>query len=586
MTSLNDSFHSAKLTRAVCGVCGATSSVPLLLGDRHHLGLTTVICTHCGHAYLSPVPDHAWYHEFYRNRYWENYLVGTLDEQLKAGRSRARQLLNRLRPWLSNSTNSLLDYGCGAGGLLAEFCRRYPSAKVVGVEPSEANRRFIADRLGVHISAELPSENHELIVASHVLEHERDPRSTLSALAQRLAPQGVLYVETPDLSSNAWHGPDFLHIAHLQSFTRDSLSVLAQACGLRILDHWQGPISEWPWAIGLVCTRESSGDSIQSNVGALLAAERRPRTPSHETEKIEHLRAHIAERMLSKGRNQDSATREKTSLQSTCSTILRKRAPQLTRIARRLVDVVSGRLERQLAALEQRQSELLNLLEEVTKSPDALWLFQNRVERMDATVPRLFPEERRRFHLARYQFAAHYVAGLRVADIAAGTGYGSELLARRGAAEVIGVDIAEDAVAYARRRHGSERVRFLRASGDSTGLETESLDAIVSFETLEHVPDDNALLAEFHRILRPGGLLICSTPNEWPLEVAPFHTRVYDLTSFQEVLASRFESIEMWNQNSGGASPFNRGQPAEIVRTTSGNAGLAECHLAVARRKP
>ena len=42
-----------------------------------------------------------------------------------------------------------------------------------------------------------------------------------------------------------------------------------------------------------------------------------------------------------------------------------------------------------------------------------------------------------------------------------------------------------------------------------------SMDAVVSFEVLEHVPDEMAALNEIHRVLRPGGRLALTVPNRW-----------------------------------------------------------------------
>jgi 2-polyprenyl-3-methyl-5-hydroxy-6-metoxy-1,4-benzoquinol methylase len=47
----------------------------------------------------------------------------------------------------------------------------------------------------------------------------------------------------------------------------------------------------------------------------------------------------------------------------------------------------------------------------------------------------------------------------------------------------------------------------------------QSFDAIVSFETIEHVDFDEALLSKFYQMLSPGGTFICSTPNQ---DVMPF----------------------------------------------------------------
>lgn len=240
----------------------------------------------------------------------------------------------------------------------------------------------------------------------------------------------------------------------------------------------------------------------------------------------------------------------------------------------------------QIEDLRGRVQRLESLLEFTIADPLLKWLLANRSERMDPTVP-LFDPGRAAFHWDRYVFACQHVAGLRVADIACGTGYGSQLLAEQGqAVSVRGVDICPEAIAYARQKHApaGRDVDFFCASGDATGLDPESVDAIVSFETIEHVDDEQGLLGEFARILRPGGMLICSTPNLWPLAIAPHHVREYDRESFGLALSPYFDSIEMFNQNSGTSFEFNREQVRGIIPTTDDNHALAECFLAVCRK--
>lgn len=238
----------------------------------------------------------------------------------------------------------------------------------------------------------------------------------------------------------------------------------------------------------------------------------------------------------------------------------------------------------QIENLRGRLERLEALWEHSIADPQIKWLYQNRSERMDPSVA-IFDQGRAEFHLDRYRFAAERIAGLQVADIACGTGYGSELLKEQGGAtSVVGVDICPEAIHYASEKHAPNGVTFVCRDAESTGMDESSLDAVISFETIEHVPSDKKLLAEFGRILKPGGLLICSTPNMWPLEIAPHHVRVYDRQSFIDVLSERFESIELFNQNSGTSFQFNREQDRGIVPTSDDNHELAECFLAVARK--
>ena len=232
--------------------------------------------------------------------------------------------------------------------------------------------------------------------------------------------------------------------------------------------------------------------------------------------------------------------------------------------------------------LRERIDILEFALESVCDDPQMAWLYKNRSERMDATLP-LFPKARAAFHLARYEFATKFVAGKSVADIACGTGYGVSLIRDKGAArEVIGLDLCKEAIAYARDRHCPSGCRFEVADATSTGLPDNSVDVVTSFETLEHVSNANALIKEFARILKPGGRLVCSTPNQWPLDIAPHHVRVYDKSTFEKTLATHFIIDEMFNQNSGTDFKYNHDQPAGMIPTNSDNESLAECFVAVA----
>lgn len=240
---------------------------------------------------------------------------------------------------------------------------------------------------------------------------------------------------------------------------------------------------------------------------------------------------------------------------------------------------------RQLADLRGRVDRLEQMWVYAIADPDLKWLYENRSERMDPAVP-LFDSGRAEFHLDRYRFAAERVRDLTVADIACGTGYGAALLHREGGArEVVGCDISAEAVRYASHRYGSKGVRFLAADATDTGLETGGFDAVVSFETIEHVQGEESLLEEFARLLKPGGWLICSTPNRWPLAIAPHHVREYDYDSFRDLLETRFSVEQMFNQNSGTEFEFNREQPRGIIPTEEGNQELAECFLAVCRKR-
>ncbi len=122
-------------------------------------------------------------------------------------------------------------------------------------------------------------------------------------------------------------------------------------------------------------------------------------------------------------------------------------------------------------------------------------------------------------YLGRYLFAADFLKQYFpniVADISCGMGYGTKELSKV-AKIVIGVDGAKQLIETASSRIKSSNVKFLQKDLNSMeltpGIKEESVDAVVSFETLEHLIDPDKAVSQFSRILQPGGFLLCSVPN-------------------------------------------------------------------------
>ncbi|CAM4281031.1 GT2 family glycosyltransferase/ubiquinone/menaquinone biosynthesis C-methylase UbiE [Paenibacillus endophyticus] len=116
-------------------------------------------------------------------------------------------------------------------------------------------------------------------------------------------------------------------------------------------------------------------------------------------------------------------------------------------------------------------------------------------------------------HMSRYTFAGPLVKGLRVLDAACGAGYGSAMLKQAGAAEVVGVDVDRASLALAERDYGGSGVSFAEADVLALPYADDSFEAVVSFETIEHVEVGAEWIKESARVLKEGGLFIVSTPN-------------------------------------------------------------------------
>jgi SAM-dependent methyltransferase len=156
------------------------------------------------------------------------------------------------------------------------------------------------------------------------------------------------------------------------------------------------------------------------------------------------------------------------------------------------------------------------------------------------------PEEERNEHLDRYNFALELFQHEWVClDAACGSGYGSAVIAKK-VSVVYGLDISEHAVRYARQRYTLPNVHFQRADLERPlPLGDESVDAITSFETLEHVHQQRAVLSEFRRILKPGGILVISTPDREVLAHVSgnnnFHVAELSKVEFVSLLGEAFK---------------------------------------------
>lgn len=84
---------------------------------------------------------------------------------------------------------------------------------------------------------------------------------------------------------------------------------------------------------------------------------------------------------------------------------------------------------------------------------------------------------------------------------------------------VTGVDIQDEYLADFRReitaRGLADRFDAVATGGGAVPLEDGSVDVLTSFTVLEHVPDEREALAEFRRLLKPGGRLVLTVPNKW-----------------------------------------------------------------------
>jgi O-antigen biosynthesis protein len=158
-------------------------------------------------------------------------------------------------------------------------------------------------------------------------------------------------------------------------------------------------------------------------------------------------------------------------------------------------------------------------------------------------------------HVARYAFAAKYVRGLRVLDLACGSGYGTDMLKRAGAAEVVGVDLDPESVQYARDRYETDGLSFLE--GDACDppdcLNSHPFDLIVSFETIEHLDRPSQFLDVCGRLLAPSGMLLVSSPHRHRVTADgkpanPYHHQEWTTAEFEKLMHFHFGEVGLYGQ--------------------------------------
>jgi 2-polyprenyl-3-methyl-5-hydroxy-6-metoxy-1,4-benzoquinol methylase len=105
-------------------------------------------------------------------------------------------------------------------------------------------------------------------------------------------------------------------------------------------------------------------------------------------------------------------------------------------------------------------------------------------------------------HLLRYLFAQQFVKGRSILDVGCGAGYGSAIMAKNGARRVVGVDLSEESILYARKYFRMENLEFMVMDAKRVGFEDESFDVVISMEVIEHIAEQSVFLEEIKRVFK------------------------------------------------------------------------------------
>jgi SAM-dependent methyltransferase len=210
-----------------------------------------VECTKCGHIYVHPLPSYSEIPSLYPTTYYTVnkksplWLDGAIYEK-KLGAD-ARKLRRSLSGF---NIRSMVDVGAGELSRLAKLKEAFGGnveaiAFDIQFEPDveEQAKKFGIKlvRGNVETDVEALRENgHDLIIMRQLLEHLRDPQLAVSNLARKLAPKGLMIIDTPNrggldytlFRKKHWGG---YHVPrHFHLFNQESLCTLVERAGLRV----------------------------------------------------------------------------------------------------------------------------------------------------------------------------------------------------------------------------------------------------------------------------------------------------------------------------------------------------------------
>ena len=183
-------------------------------------------------------------------------------------------------------------------------------------------------------------------------------------------------------------------------------------------------------------------------------------------------------------------------------------------------------------------------------------------------LERVLPnDERTKFlfqeHTIRYLFASQFTTSKSVLDAACGSGYGSAILSKSGATKVVGIDNSSEAIEYCEKNYKKENLEFKKDNCEKITLDT-TFDVVVSFETIEHLKNQDNFLTEVKRVLKDDGIFIVSTPNTdtYPSD-NPFHYKEFTESEFKLFLGKYFSNITIFYQYYPSSMAISK--PADIM---------------------
>jgi ubiquinone/menaquinone biosynthesis C-methylase UbiE len=149
-----------------------------------------------------------------------------------------------------------------------------------------------------------------------------------------------------------------------------------------------------------------------------------------------------------------------------------------------------------------------------------------------------------------YEFAKPFIAGKDVLDVGCGLAYGTALMAES-AKKIMGIDYDAETVVDNQQRYSSiTNIAFQQGAVPPLPFADQSFDVVTAFQFIEHIHDRKEFLKEALRVLKPGGSLLVTTPNEKKsLARNPFHIHEYTFDEMKREIGSLTGNFQLKGLN-------------------------------------
>ena len=246
-----------------CPLCDGKVMLPNGHIAWHQVNFWYVVCPGCGLKFMNPRPDRESYVVFYKQYFWQQKIrnvgyvkkgqmqnakltkwdnddlwepeEGRRNKIEKIREKRVKSMVPILQDYKNlDSETDVLEVGCAFGVTLNELKKQF-GCQVAGIEPSEEAvqtcRSYGIDMIGSFAEDLERLQNQprkfDFILFSHVLENTTDPMAVLRWTRACLKPDGMIYIQTPNLLTF-----DQMNPYHPYLFSRHTLALLVEQTGM------------------------------------------------------------------------------------------------------------------------------------------------------------------------------------------------------------------------------------------------------------------------------------------------------------------------------------------------------------------